>query len=337
MKVGIIGCGKVSSAGHIPAFRYLGSEIAGVADLNKFALKKIPAKRKFTDYRDLLKEDLDIVSICTPPFLHYQMCLEAAERGINILVEKPLALSINEGIAIKNVAKKNGVKLSVVHNYKFLDPFIKAKKMHENGSMGRLLSIHNIVHSSSPPAWEGWKMNENQSGSMILQWNHPLYLQTWFAGAPKSVFAIGKKIIPDYPSIADMQVLIDFGKCTGFIEMSSFTNCPKFKFDITGTGASLRLQPTLFKVVAPETSLETVDALLTSVSNLGRVFREYVNMKQKPHLRYTWGSHFRLIQKFIKSIENDSEVPADADEGILSIKFANAINESIISGKKITL
>jgi len=337
MKVGIIGCGKVASAGHIPAYRKLGLEIVGVADSNKSALKRVATKRKYTDYKELLKQDLDVVSICTPPFLHHQMCLEAAERGINILVEKPLALSVDEGTAIKKAAETNGVKLSVVHNYKFLDPFIKAKRMHDAGQLGRLLSIHTIVHSSSPPAWGGWKLDEKKSGSMILQWNHPLYLHTWFAGTPKSVFAIGKKIIPDYPLVADMQVLIDFGGCTGFIEMSQFCSCPRFSFSITGTGASLAIQPTTLKVLAPSTPIESVDAVLTSFSNLGKFFRMYIDMHLKPHMRYTWGSHFRLIKKFVESIKNDTEVPADVDEGILSIRLANAIEESIRSGKKITL
>ena len=337
MKVGIIGCGKVSSAGHIPAFRKLGLDIIGIADSNKTALKRIPLTRRYTDYKELLKQDLDIVSICTPPFLHYEMCLEAAERGINILVEKPLALSIKEGEAMKKAAERNNVKLSVMHNYKFLDPFIKAKRMQETGQLGRLLSIHTLVHGSSPPARENWKLDEKKSGSMILQWNHPLYLHTWFAGNPKSVYAIGKKIIPDYPSIADMQILIEFEDCTGFIEMSQFSACPRFSFGITGTGASLALQPTTFKVLAPSTSIEVIDEFLTSISNIGKTLRVFVEMRQKPHMRYTWGSHFKLIKQFVESVKEDVEVPINVDEGIMSIKLAQAIAESIQSGAKVTL
>jgi predicted dehydrogenase len=252
-------------------------------------------------------------------------------------VEKPLALTVSEGTEIKKSVETNKVKLSVVHNYKFLHPFIKAKRMQESGQIGRLLSIYTAVYGSSPPAWDSWKLDKNKAGSMILQWNHPLYLHTWFAGTPKSVFAVGKQIIPDYPSIADLRVLIDFGECTGYIEMSEFCSCPRFSFGITGTGASLVLQPSSFRVLTPSASIEAVDAVFASFSNLGKVFRTYLEMQQKPYMRYTWGSHFRLIKAFVESIRNDEKVPADVDEGILSITLANAIEESMRSGQKITI
>jgi predicted dehydrogenase len=337
MRVGIIGSGIVTSAGHIPAYRKLGLEIVGVADSNKAALKRINAKRKYTNFNDLLKQDLDFVSICTPPFLHEEMCIAAAERGINILVEKPLALNSNEGAAIKKAIKQNGVKLSVVHNYKFIEPFAKAKKMQTEGQLGRVLSIHCIVHGFSPPAWDNWKIDETKSGSMILQWNHPLYLESWFGGIPKSVFAIGKTIIPNYPLIADLQVLINFGNTTGFIEMSQFTNNSHFSCRITGTGASLDMQPTTFKVLMPSTATQTVDDVLTSTSNAFKILRSFFVMRYRPHIRYTWGSHYRLICKFVDSIKNESIVPADVDEGILSIKLAEAINQSVYLGEKVTL
>ena len=338
MKVGIIGCGKVALEGHIPAFRQLGLEIVGVADSKRASLKKVKARRKYTDYRELLKQNLDVVSICTPPFLHYQMCIDAAEHGINILVEKPLALNVEEGMEIKRKVEANGVKLCVMHNYKFLDPIVKAKKMHEHGELGRLLSIHTIIHGSSPPSWKTWRMNESQAGSMILQWTHPLYIQTWFGGNPKSVFAIGKKIISNYPLVRDVKVLISFGDCTGFLEMSEFCVSPQFLLNVTGTGASITVKlPVKFRVLAPSTPIDVLEEAIASFSNLGKLFRMYLTMQRRPHMRYTGGSHFKLIKKFIESIENDTEVPATVDEGILTIKLANAIEESIHFGKEIGL
>jgi predicted dehydrogenase len=338
MKVGIIGCGKVALEGHIPAFRQLGLEIVGVADSNRAALKKIGVRRRYTNYRELLKQNLDVVSICTPPFLHHKMCIDALEQGINVLVEKPLALSVKEGMEIKKKVEGSEVKLSVMHNYKFLGPLSKAKRMHEIGQLGRLLSIHTISHSSSPSAWKNWRMNEEEAGSMILQWNHPLYLQAWFGGNPKSVFAIGKKIISNYPLITDVRALIDFGDYTGFLEMSQFSNSPQFLLNVTGTGSSVMIKlPTKLRILASSTPIDALEDVFTSFSNVGKLFRMYLVMQGKPHLRYTWGSHFRLIKKFIESIKNDTEVPATVDEGILSIRLAKAIEESMHSGEKILL
>jgi len=338
MKVGIIGCGKVALEGHIPAFRQLGMNIVGVADPNKVALKKARVKKKYTNYTELLKQDLDIVSICTPPFLHHKICLDAAEQGINILVEKPLALSVEEGIEIKGKTEANGVKLCVAHNYRFLDPIMKAKKMHKNGQLGRLLSVHTIVHGKSLPAQKTWRMNEGQSGSFILEWIHPLYLQTWFGGNPKSVFAIGRRIIPNYPLVMDVKALINFGDCTGFLEISQFCTSPQFLVNITGTGASTIVKlPLQFRVLAPITLVDTLEEAFTSFSNLGRLLRIYLTRGTKPYKRLILDAHFRLIKSFINSIENDNKVPVTVDEGILSIKLAKAIEESIRSGKEIEL
>ncbi len=338
MKVGMIGCGKVALEGHLPAFKQLGLNVVGAADTNEAALKKANVKAKYADHHELLKQDLDMVSICTPPFLHCQMCIDAAERGINILVEKPLALSVEEGIAMKRKVEKSGVKLCVVHNYKFMDPIVKAKNKHEDGQLGRLLSIHTIVHSSAPLARESWKMHESQAGSMILQWNHPLYLQSWFCGNPRSVFAIGRKIIPNYPSVSDVKALINFGDCTGFLEMSEFCSPPQFLLNVTGTGASVMVKlPVNFRVLAPSTPLDALEEAIASFSGLGRLLRMQLTMQTRPYMKYTSGSHFKLIKEFVKSIKQDSEVPATIDEGIATIRLAKAIEESVCSGKKIGL
>lgn len=338
MKVGLIGSGKAALAGHIPAFKKLGLDIVGVADSNRATLKKVDAPKKYINYKELLKQDLDVVSICTPPFLHHQMCVDAAEQGINILVEKPLALTVEEGVDIKKKVEASGVKLCVAHNYKFSDPIEKAKKIHEDGQLGRLLSIHTIIHGSSPPAWETWRMKESQAGSMILQWNHPLYIQTWFGGNPRSVFAIGKKIIPNYPLIRDVKALINFGDCTGFLEMSEFCASPQFLLNVTGTGATVMVKlPKKIRVLAPSTPIDALEDAFASLSNLGKLLQMYLTMQKRPYLGYPWGFHFKLIKKFIQAIENDSAVPATVDEGIASIKLAKAIEESIYSGKEIRL
>jgi predicted dehydrogenase len=338
LKVGIIGCGQVASEGHIPAFEQLGLDVVGIADPNKAALKKVRAKRKYTDYKELLKQDPDIASICTPPFLHSQICIDAAEHGASILVEKPLALTVEEGLEIKKAVEANGVKLCVVHNYKFMDPIMNVKHMYENGQLGKLLSIHTVAHGISPPAWKTWRMNEAESGSAILQWTHPLYLQTWFGGNPKSVFAIGRSIIPNYPLIMDVKALINFGDCTGYLELGHFCAASEFLFNISGTGSSINVKlPVKLRVAAPSTSIDVIEEAINSFSNVGKLLRMYLTNQKKPYQRFTAGSHFRLIKQFVRSIRCDAAMPATIDEGILSIKLANAIEESMRSGEKITL
>jgi predicted dehydrogenase len=119
--------------------------------------------------------------------------------------------------------------------------------------------------------------------------------------------------------------------------MSQFCSSPQFLFNIAGTGASVMVKlPTKLRILAPSTPIDALEEAFSSFSDLGRLFRMYLTMQKMPHLRYTWGSHFKLIRKFVESIKNDTEVPATVDEGILSIKLAMAIEESMRVGREIT-
>jgi len=336
LKVGVIGCGQIALQAHIPAFRELGLQIVGVADENKRALAKVKGvKHKYTNYLDLLKHDLDFVSICTPPYLHYEMCLNAIERGINVLVEKPLTLSVEEAIDLKIKAEKNNVKVCPVHNYKFIDIIERAKQLQDQGNLGNILSMHTIVHGTSPPGWETWRTDESKAGWMLLQWCHPLYLQLWFCGKPKSVYAIGKKF-ETYPLIRDVKALINFESSVGFLEMSEFCASPNFRIDLIGTGSTIILElPVKMRIIAPPIPVRAVEEILYSFGELFKLLHRYIVLNNNPSRGFLGGSHLKLISKFVESLKSDEEVPVPIDEAIQTIKLANAIEKSIMERKEV--
>lgn len=339
MKVGIIGFGTAAREGHIPSFRELGLDIIGVADVSKRALKYAQDEgiNTFTDYTKLLKEDLDFVSICSPGYLHSKMCIAVAESGANILVEKPLALKIDEALDIKKKIEREGVKICVVHNYKFLEPIRKAKRMQLDEELGRLLSIHTISHHSHLPAHNSWKQDETKAGSMLFEWIHPIYIQQWFGGKPKSVFAVGNRIAENYPFIRDIKALIKFNDCSGYLEMSQFCSTPLFALNISGTGASVNAKlPVKFRIRAPATSIEVFEEVFSSLGDVIKLGRMFLGMRN-PCMKYTWGSHFMLINEFVQAIEKDVSSPIPIDEGIEAIRLVKAIEDSIHLGREIHL
>jgi predicted dehydrogenase len=338
LKVGVVGCGQIALQAHIPAFRELGFQIVGVADENKKTLAKVKGvKHKYTNYLNLLKHDLDFVSICTPPYLHYEMCLNAIERGINVLVEKPLTLSVEEAIDLKIKAEKNKVKVCPVHNYKFIDIIERAKRLQNQGGLGKILSMHTIVHATSPPGWETWRTDESKAGWMLLQWYHPLYLQLWFCGRPKSVYVIGKDF-EIYPSIRDVKALINFESSVGFLEMSEFCASPNFRIDLIGTGSTIVLElPVKMRIIAPSIPVRAVEEALYSFSELFKLLHRYIVLNNNPSRGFLGGSHLKLISKFVKSLKSDEEVPVPIDEAIQTIKLAKAIEKSIMEKREVTV
>ena len=120
LKVGVIGCGVIAQAQHLPNLRGLHGEfeIGGIADISRSVLQKvgddyqIPPDRRFTDYRDLLQTDIDAVVACTSG-THAPQTIAAAEAGKHVLVEKPACVTVREGEAMVEAADRAGVVLMV--------------------------------------------------------------------------------------------------------------------------------------------------------------------------------------------------------------------------------
>jgi len=142
LKVGVIGAGAMGQH-HVRVYSGLGNvELAGVSDLDEQRLKTLAEKygvESFTDYGELLKKDLDAVSIAVPTTLHREVSLDAVTRGINVLVEKPIADTMENANLIIKASRTNSVKLMVGHVERF-NPAIIALKDHQD-ELGKIVTI----------------------------------------------------------------------------------------------------------------------------------------------------------------------------------------------------
>lgn len=141
MKVGVIGTG-VMGKNHARVYSELpGVELVGIADINSklaSAIAKTYHTRAFTDYEQLLKQHLDAVTIAVPTSLHKKVSLDVAQAGTNMLVEKPIADTVQNADEIINTAQRNGVKLMVGHIERF-NPIVPVVK--ESIKDSRIISI----------------------------------------------------------------------------------------------------------------------------------------------------------------------------------------------------
>jgi len=130
MRVGVIGVGVMGNH-HARVYSELpGAELIGVADADArlvSATARTYNTKAFTDYKELLKQHLDAVTIAVPTSLHKKVSIDAAEAGVNILVEKPLADTVENANEIINAADQNGVKLMVGHIERF-NPIVPVLK-----------------------------------------------------------------------------------------------------------------------------------------------------------------------------------------------------------------
>jgi len=200
VRVGIIGAGFIAQQSHIPS--YLNSPsttIIGIADPDTRKLDEVKnlfgVQETFSDYKDLFKEPMDAISICTPPKYHAEITIEAANRGLHILCEKPIALTLEEADKMIEACKKNNVQLMVGFNYRFIKNHEKAKRMMEEGRIGKPFFIQGQFASTGP--YGDFERTRNSfyfdpiggGGVLLDSGSHLFDLLRWFCGEPKSVSA----------------------------------------------------------------------------------------------------------------------------------------------------
>lgn len=158
----IIGAGGIADRRAIPAMLLdPQNEIVAVMDTNEQVVKNVAAKYNvahyFTDAEKMLDSvACDAVYIATPVFAHYQQATMALEKGINVFMEKPIALSAQEGAAILETAKKNGKQLSIGYVMGHHNLHRTAARLVKTGKLGQVHSVRmqfTCWYPDIPGAW----------------------------------------------------------------------------------------------------------------------------------------------------------------------------------------
>lgn len=192
-KIGIcvVGCGGISEA-HLQAYvKHPGTEVVAVVDVidrqAKRAAERWGARFSYTDYRKALeRNDVHLVDICLPHCLHSEVSINAAEAGKHILIEKPMATSLNEADAMIEAARRNGVKLMVNQNKRFQTRHQRIKGILDEGLIGKMIlakSFYPQFIYDYLKAERGWMASKKQGGGALMTLGiHNVDLLRWFVG-----------------------------------------------------------------------------------------------------------------------------------------------------------
>ena len=156
--IGIIGCGKIAQVRHIPEYlENPNAEIRGYFDLNLQRAQELAEKfggKAFASVEELLADpSIDAVSVCVANFAHAEMTIKALEAGKHVLCEKPMAVTLAECEAMVAAAKKAGKHLMIGHNQRLAKAHMVAKKMIEEGAIGRILTFRTTFGHGGPETW----------------------------------------------------------------------------------------------------------------------------------------------------------------------------------------
>jgi predicted dehydrogenase len=202
----LVGFGGVAEKGHLPGcLRDPRFEICAVVDPAQAARER--AARTSGDrvraYASLAaclaSERLDFVDIATPPSEHLQAIESATAAGLHVLVEKPLALTLEDAVRVQNAAHRAEVALTVVHNWHHAPHFRAAREALEAGAIGTPFEVEFVTERTEPAGGGGqsWRLDAKIAGGGILVdhgW-HQLYLARALLGGrdPLSVQAVTER------------------------------------------------------------------------------------------------------------------------------------------------
>ncbi|MFD1707472.1 Gfo/Idh/MocA family protein [Siminovitchia sediminis] len=198
MNFAIIGCGFIAKK-HAAAIENIeNAKLVAVCDKYGEAMKpyvKQYGAEPYSDLGELLKDDsIDIVCICTPSGLHAPIAEQVAKAKKHIVLEKPIAMTMEETDKIIKASEENDVKLAVVHPNRFRPVVQELRAIMDSGAFGKLSHASCIVNWNrnqeyyDQAPWRGTK--EHDGGVLMNQAIHNLDLLLWFMGRPEEVFSM---------------------------------------------------------------------------------------------------------------------------------------------------
>jgi 2-alkyl-3-oxoalkanoate reductase len=247
LRVAIVGCGQFSRA-HVSALQDIqGLGIVGTCDRDRWRAEDLAHAAKtahpYSDLSEMIdNEHPQVVHILTPPTSHANLAIQAMQAGCHVLVEKPMALSVQEADDMIAAAKENGVKLGTNHNYLYNPCILKARQLVEHGDIGEVVFVEGYYGISEAGGsyasitgrshW-AWRLPGNAFTNFLP---HLIYLQFAFLDGDVSVAGVtlGRGEQPDDPP-TELSVLLQGCRASGTMIVSMRTK-PYAKFiDIYGT------------------------------------------------------------------------------------------------------
>lgn len=196
LKVGLIGCGFMGAM-HTNCYKNIaGAELVAVADIRKEKAEELAKGTNAVIYGDgkelLANANVDIIDICLPTFLHAEYAMLAMEKVKYVFVEKPVALTAEEGKAMLEKSKETGCQVQVGQVIRFWDEYVELKKIVESGVYGKVINANFRRLSPRPDwGWENWLLDCKLSGGagQDLHIHDVDYVLSLF-GRPKNFYSV---------------------------------------------------------------------------------------------------------------------------------------------------
>lgn len=343
MRYALIGCGRIA-ASHIKAALSNRLEICAVCDvlpeamevlLAMYGLEKDGSIRRYTDYKELLRaEKPALVSIAAESGVHAEIALRCIDAGVNVIIEKPMAMSMDDADELVRRSEETGVKVSVCHQNRFNTAVQELRRALETGRFGKL--SHGSVHvrwnrDRSYYAQAPWRGTWARDGGCLMnQCIHGIDLLRWMMGdEAEEVYGVTKRQFHPYLQCEDVGMAVVKFKNGAVGTIEGTTNVfPK------------NLEETLY--LFGETGTVKLGGTSANSIDVWDFADEDEEDARNRGLREDAGSvygngHTSLFADMVEAVEKDRRPYVDAAAGRNALEIVLAIYRSAATGRPVRL
>ncbi|NOZ21518.1 MAG: Gfo/Idh/MocA family oxidoreductase [Planctomycetes bacterium] len=325
MRIAVIGLAGVGKK-HVQVFSEI-AELACVCDLNEEVLNDTSSKfglKGYADAKEMFEaEQLDAVSLCTPPKSHAPLTEMAAAKGASILAEKPMANSVENCRKMIDVCKDAGVTLMIAQKKRFVPTVARLKELTE-GDLGPIkFLLHRYPHPGM--SQKDWFWSADDGGGPILENAvHAADTIRFLCGDVERVYAEGSTAFAEHraPVINCAVYTVRFKSGAIANVGAGMASCPGFSFEDF--------------YAATDKGVAEVSGPFDNADTIRFAFRE--NPKDVTEEKVEGADPFLLeMQHFIECIEQKKEPLTSGYEGMKAVELCLAVKQSAAEGKPIDL
>jgi predicted dehydrogenase len=335
--VGIIGGGNISETHARAAREVEGVEVAAIYGQNHSKTTNLAERYGAKAYATLVEcldhKPLDVVLIGSPSGLHAEQGIAAAKRGLHVLVEKPVDITIERVDALVSQCTQAGVKLGVFFQDRVAPDIQRLKDLLLAGTLGKPILISARVKWYRPPEyysgsrWRGTTALDG-GGALMNQGVHTIDLLLWLMGDVTRVSARTATALHEIEVEDTVVATLEFANgAIGALEAATsiYPGYPR-RLELTGTEGTLVLEHD--RIVVAD--------LRTAKIDLAPVGNDSNPSARSPVVSDVTG-HKQLLQDFLRAIETNCRPLCDGVEGRRSVALVQAIYESARTGQPVTL
>lgn len=331
MKVGVIGCGAIAARAHLPAFKRAGAEIVALSDVDLTRAirlaKRFDVPHVYRDHHELLAGDIELVSVCTPPKTHATIAVDAARAGKHVLLEKPMATTLQDAERIIGECDSNKVKLCMMHEYRFIPSFMEAKRRVSRGRVGKVLSIQMTVHPQFPMKWSDAAWLYDKWALLDDIGVHYVDILNYLTEAePRRVWVVARDTTGKMGFFNYIQAVIELANsCVAYLDLSWVTGSYEATVQLFGTAGRIDIDVRNDYLSESHGSLTPFDEISTTFRKSWRTFSRVASKKA---FRYPLVYHDVVIRSFLDSLARNEEPPVGAEDGKRAVEFLEKIKQA---------